>query len=49
MKEENVSNKYVWTESKTIYRWEKRQKEGRLTVTKRKIYERQKLDPEELK
>ncbi|MDR1890855.1 MAG: transposase [Puniceicoccales bacterium] len=34
---------------KIIYRWEKRQKEGRLAVTKRKVYKPQKLDPEALR
>jgi transposase len=34
---------------KTIYRWEKRQKEGRLAVAKRKAYQSQKFDPEALR
>jgi transposase len=34
---------------KTIYRWGKKQKEGRLAVTKRKAYKPQKLDPEALR
>jgi transposase len=34
---------------KNIYRWEKRQKEGRLAVTKRKVYKPQKLDAKALK
>jgi transposase len=34
---------------KTIYRWEQKQKEERLAMTKRKVYKAQKFDPEELR